>query len=188
MKKVFNKIDAKGTILGFVKTKPFVASSTDKNSPIKTSYLGTAVFYNFKIKPFNYETLAGERIEIKKGIVIDTVLFSVSQSKNIVTTPIQGRDGTVKEYISMGDYSISIEGKIVSRNNDYPADEVNELIQILNSPVSIKIISEFLSFFGIHESVVENYDFPQMEGFRNTQEFSISLLSDTPVELQTDEF
>lgn len=188
MKKVFNKIDAKGTVLGYVKTKPFVPTSTDKNSPIKTSYLGTAVFSNLEIKPFNYETLAGERIEIKKGIIVDTVLFSVSQSKNIVTTPIQGRDGTVKEYISMGDYDISIEGKIVSQNNDFPEDDVNELIQILNAPVAIKIISEFLAFFGIHESVVENYDFPQMEGFRNEQSFSISLLSDTPVELQTDEF
>jgi hypothetical protein len=32
-------------------------------------------------------------------LLLDTAILSISQSKNIVTTTLQGRDGTVKEYI-----------------------------------------------------------------------------------------
>lgn len=179
--------------LGFEKlgTKKFIVSDYTPDIQNRTSYLGTPVYSNLEIKPFSYETLEGETVTIKTGIVIDTILISVSQTKNIVTTPIQGRNGTVKEYVSDGDYQISLEGKIVSKTNNYPEAEVSELIQICKSPISIpadSIISEFLAWFGIHSFVIESFDFPQTEGVRNEQEFSISAISDDPIELEKDEF
>ena len=152
---------------------------------------GTPVFSNLEIKPFSYDTLDGENIQIANGIIIDTVLFTVTQTKNIVKTPIQGRNGTVKEYVSDGDYLIEISGAIVSPDRTYPQTEVNELIQILKAPLAIpadSLISEFLNWFDIHSIVVESYDIPQTEGTRNQQEFRISAVSDIPVELEIDEF
>lgn len=178
--------DVAGLGVSVAKTQLFALGQPDGDEPQRTSYLGTPVFSNLEIKPFKYDTLEGETIEIKNGIVIDTVLMAVSQSKNIVTTPIQGRNGTVKEYISDGDYQIDINGMIVSEGNKYPESEVNELIQILKSPVAISFISEFLNWFDIHDVVVESFDFPQTEGVRNAQQFTISCLSDTPVELLND--
>ncbi len=173
-----------GAGIGLLKTKVFKPLSVESDEATKTSYLGTPVFSNIEIKPFKWDTLDGQTIEIKNGISIDHCLISISQQKNIVTTPIAGLNGTVKEYISDGDFAIDIEGTISSKQNVYPETEVNELIQILKAQTNLTIISEFLNWFGISSTVVTNYDFPQTEGFRNVQEFKISLLSDNPVELE----
>ena len=37
-------------------------------------------------------------------------VIEISNTRNIVKTEIQGRDGTVKEFINNGDYQISIKG------------------------------------------------------------------------------
>lgn len=188
---MIGKYSIQGKGFEVLKTKLFKIDDVTPDLKDRTSYLGTPVYSNLEIKPFNYETLEGEQISILNGVIIDTVLISISQTKNIVTTSIQGRNGTVKEYISDGDYQISIEGKIVSKTNNYPESEVAELIQICKAPISIpadSIVSEYLSFFGIHSFVIESFDFPQNEGVRNEQEFSISALSDDPIELQKDEF
>jgi hypothetical protein len=185
------KYSIKGAGFDVLKTKLFKVDIPTPDLKDRTSYLGTPVYSNLEIKPFNYETLEGEQISILNGIIIDTVLISISQTKNIVTTPIQGRNGTVKEYVSDGDYQISIEGAIVSPTNNYPESEVAELIQICKAPISIpadSIVSEFLSWFGIHSFVIESFDFPQVEGVRNMQRFNISAISDDPIELQKDEF
>lgn len=173
-----------GAGFNLVKAKLFQSVSVESETPNKQSYFGTPVFSNMEIKPFNWQTLDGETISIKNGISIDHCLFTITQQKNIVTTPIAGLNGTVKEYISDGDFAIDIEGTISSKANIYPENEVNELIQILKAQTNITIISEFLNWFDIHSAVVVSYDFPQTEGFRNIQEFRISLLSDNPVELE----
>ena len=173
-----------GAGLQLLKAKLFSAGDVSPDQSSRTSYFGTPVFSNVEIKPFKYEKLNGETIEIKNGIVIDHVLLTVTQTKNIVTTPIQGRPGTVKEYVSDGDFQIEMSGTISSKSNNYPETDVNELVQILRAPVAINIISEFLNWFDIHSVVVTDYSFPQTEGFRNQQEFNITLLSDTPVELE----
>ena len=194
-----------GSVLGLVKPKLFrpgkgIESNKEDEYKVgeliqdeaeRTSLFGTPVFSNLEIKPFSYDTLDGENIQISNGIIIDTVIFTVTQTKNIIKTPIQGRNGTVKEYVSDGDYLIEISGAIVSPDRTYPQTEVNELIQILKAPIAIpadSLISEFLNWFDIHSIVVESYDFPQTEGTRNQQEFRISAVSDIPVELEIDEF
>lgn len=199
------KYSLTGTGLGLLKPKifrPGKGINSDKQDEYivgeyvtdeasRTSYFGTPVFSNLEIKPFNYETLDGQQVQISNGIIIDTVLITVTQTKNIIKTPIQGRNGTVKEYISDGDYQIDISGAIVSPNSTYPETDVNELIEILKAPIPIpsdSLISEYLNWFGIHSIVIESYDLPQTEGTRNQQEFRISAVSDIAIELEEDEF
>jgi hypothetical protein len=154
------------------------------DEPIKQSVLGTPIWTNLKFPAGNYQTLDGEIIEFD-GLEIDSVLITVSQSKNIVTTAIQGRNGTVKEYISDGDYMVQISGALVGAQADvFPEADFADLIEILKAPVSIKVESEFFNFFDIFELAVTGYETPQTAGFRNMQYFSISALSDAPIELK----
>jgi hypothetical protein len=64
------------------------------------SKLGTVVYSNII---FNAGVILDENGVADNWLDfrIDDVLLSVSQSKKIVTTEIQGRDGTVKEYLSL---------------------------------------------------------------------------------------
>jgi len=156
------------------------------------SLFGSLVFANLVFPAQNVTDLEGNTISLPRAR-LDGVLMTVTQTKNIVTTPTQGRNGTVKEYISEGDFSISINGVIagsdflgfkVSDGNVYPEASVNEMIQIVRAPARLKVVSEFLDLFGISEVVVTDYDFPQTRGTRDNQLFTMQLLSDEPLELQ----
>jgi len=139
-----------------------------------TSYLGTPVFADLILK-------ADEQDE---GINIQTVMFEVEQQRNIVTTAVQGRNGTIKEYISDGDYSVQIRGLLVDADPyTYPADQVQTLRDLLVLPQSLVVVSGFLQLFQIYNLVVTGWRMFQIEGFQNIQAFELQCISDVPVEL-----
>ena len=131
-----------------------------------TSYLGTPIFADFRFE--------------KNDLWLETVLLDVSQTKNIVTTAITGRNGTIKEYISDGDYVINIKGAITTQGNAYPMSDVRGLLEILRKKETLQIVSDYLRIFDIYQIVVTDYKFSQVEGFQNTQFFEINAISDTP--------
>jgi len=147
----------------------------------RVSQLGTLVFSDLDISPAKYSK-DGQNFETKK-INIDTVLFEVTQEKHIIRTNIQGCDGSVKEYISDGDYAISIKGVLTGRNGEYPREAVADLHEFLKAPVSMKVNSWWLGQFGITDIVVLNYSLTQIEGLQNSQPFQINAVSDTPFEV-----
>ena len=166
----------------------------DEDTPTTTSYLGTPIFANIIFIPGEYKDNKGEIIqygqilkndETNENFVINTVLIDVSQQKQIIKTEIQGVGGTVKEYISKGDYQITIRGALVSESSVmYPTTQVQQLKEYLEAETSIGIASRFLDdIFDIQSIVVESFDFPQVEGTQNQQLFSISAVSDEPIEL-----
>jgi hypothetical protein len=163
----------------------FDNAELDNDGNRVVSYLGTPVFSNLEVPEGKYINLQGEEISYE-ALRVDTVLFDVSQSRNIVTTEIQGRNGTIKEYISDGDFSVNINGLIVSQDaNVYPEDEVTRLVEILKVQDTVPIASRFLNdVFNITNVVVVGYSFPQPEGTPNTQPFSIQCLSNDPIELE----
>lgn len=135
---------------------------------------------------FQYED---KKIELLECIV------TVNQEKNIVTTPMQGRDGTIKEYISDGDYSISVDAAVCSyvvNQNDnvdfeqshaYPLEKLEDLIRFLKIKDTLAVQSDFLTLFGIKNIVVKTYGMVQ-ETHSNRQSFNIQMLSDTPFEIK----
>lgn len=170
--------------LSTVEARDFDASEYNPDVPIKTSLLGNPVFSNLYIPPGTYETLDGDIIDFE-GIEIDSILITVSMQKTIITTPTQGSDGTVKEYISKGDYNITFNGVLVSEEPDqFPESDFLDLIELLDAPISLPVVSEFLGFFNIDEIVVTNYGAPQASGSRDMQPFNFSALSDKPIELR----
>ena len=177
----------------------------DEDTPI--SYLGTPILDPFTFNGGNFEKRddSGNIIKVPfpdergadgLGLVIPNMIIEVNQTKNIITTPIQGRDGTVKEFISRGDYLITLSGIITGQmdeqtgqirdiGNVYPTADVQKLITICEVPDSLEVTSDFLGFFLKEDSrvVITNYNIPQQIGVRNFQTFTINMLSDTPINL-----
>ena len=117
-------------------------------------------------------------------------IITINQEKNIVTTPMQGRDGTIKEYISDGDYAISIDAAVSSYSeNDadtskaYPISQLEDLIAMLKIKDGLELQSDFLRLFGITNAVIKTYGMVQ-ETHSNRQSFQIQMLSDTPYEIK----
>lgn len=180
----------KGIAAGQIKSLIFNTDLVQLETSDQQSYLNTNVFSNLIFEPDPSTGQTGTFTDIDgvdqtfSGLRIDTVLFQVAQSKNIVKTAVQGFNGTVKEYTSDGDFEINVAGSIVGENpNEYPETDVQTLIKLLSIPEPLEITSEFLGFFGITTVVVESFAFQQNAGFRNVQPFTIRMLSDRPIEL-----
>jgi len=186
----------KGFGLQALKPILFQKLTVEEDLPLQgKSILGTPVYDRFEVKAGIYQKW-DETKEIENDIVpllninygrvkIDTILYEVSKQKNIITTAISGRNGTVKEYFGEDDYVITARGAIVSNDQRYPESEVLALKRILDIPDSFRILSPFLNnIFGIFEVIVTNYRFPQTEGMRNSQVFEVNMISHEPLEKQ----
>ena len=141
-----------------------------------TSMFGTPVWADVKLQD--------DAVNPQNQIQLIWCLVTISMKKNIVKTPVQGRNGTVKEYISDGDFDITLEGGLFSENpNDFPYNDTKLLVNILKIPAAITMVSEYAQLFGIHNVVIEDYEFKQEHGKQNIQLFRIKAVSDEPIEL-----
>ncbi|MDD1525550.1 DUF6046 domain-containing protein [Riemerella anatipestifer] len=142
-------------------------------------------------------------LEIKineQSFVFNEVIMSITQERNIVTTPLQGRDGTIKEFISNGDYVITVDAGVMEGhkqsdnedtevsfqipNNAYPKSALKRLGSILTKPQAIEVQSDFLEVFDIKSVVVKSFLLVQ-ETHSNRQSMQIQMLSDKPYEIKT---
>ena len=170
--------------------------------PNKKSYLNTPV-YNYlaigdpdNITGNNYINLLGEQVRFEPIVLFD-IIMSVTQTKNIVKTAIKGRNGTIKEFISDGDYEINITGKLSGQYipkkgnwealDDYPEDAIKRLVQLCKIPAPLPVASNFFEPYGIDNVVINDYSFPQREGYRKEQTFTINMSSDDDVFLEFSE-
>ncbi len=112
-------------------------------------------------------------------------IISLNQEKNIVSTALQGRDGTIKEYISDGDYAITFDAAVINEdgNMQYPIEDLRKLRKLLKIKDALEVQSDLLEVFGIRSVVVANY-FLTQETHSNRQSIQIQLLSDEPYEIQ----
>jgi hypothetical protein len=179
----------------------------DRDEKLGLSSLGTPIYTDLTLLGVDYtDNLTGRYISLpndrfrsgsnqstagnSSGIGVafymnlETVLMTVTKPKRVIKTEIQGRDGTVKEYIGADDMQITINVKITGRNGVYPRDEVNRLIAWLDAPVSKGIVAWWLDNIGVSDIVIESYTMPQVEGGYSYQMFAINAISDAPVELK----
>jgi len=175
-----------------VKPPKFIAPIADPSSSeiIGVSKLGTPVYSVVFFAPGSYEPLDGGPTVVYEGITLDGVLVQVTQSKNIVKTALNGRNGTIKEFISAGDYEITLRGVITTQfipsiADIQPTAEIEVLKTLFEVPQDLEIKGPFLDLFGIDRVVVESFDFPERQGFRDAQLFTAKLTQDTPVILRT---
>ena len=106
-----------------------IPQGIDKDEPVSTSELNTPVYSDITFLSSEYTDNQGRLISTPK-ITYDAVLLTVSQAKKIIRTEIQGRDGTVKEYIGMDDYQVVVNGIITGTNGVHPVSDVADLKKI----------------------------------------------------------
>ena len=160
-----------------------IPNDVQKDEPIGISQLGTPIYSDLTFDACSYTDNNGRRIDVDE-VNVQTVLITLDQPINIVKTVIQGRDGTVKEYIGKDDMQVTINGIITGKNGVYPLQKVNDLKAWLDAPISKGLTTWWLDNLGISNVVVSSFQFPQTEGGYSYQVFSISAISDTPVELK----
>lgn len=148
------------------------------------SSLGTPVVIDLTFNSVTYTDFVQNRQVTTEQVRLQTVLCTVTRPSIIVKTQIQGRNGTVKEYISKDDYSVTINGIIAGENGQYPESAALALQRMCEAPVAIPVVSRFLNGLGIYNIVVEDYSMPQTAGGISKQEFTINSISDEPLELQ----
>ena len=133
-------------------------------------------------------------LENSKGerLTIDNAIVSVSQQKQIVTTQVVGRRGTVKEYISDGDYAVNISVGIQpiedgTIKDEYPIDGVRELRKFLTESESLRVQSTFLDLWEITRIVVKSFNATQATS-SNYQQVQITADSDEEYNVYSTEY
>lgn len=116
-----------------------------------------------------------------KEFMFDEAVVNVSRQKTIVETAVVGKDGTVKEFISNGDFALDIQIALKEEQDRdiYPIDKLNDFAELLAENRELKVGSEFLDAFKISEIVVKTYNVPQ-QTYSNRQTITIQAMSDTP--------
>jgi hypothetical protein len=142
------------------------------------SKLNTIVYSNVIFDKGVILNEEGEQVDKWDDFRIDDVLLNVSQSKKIITTEIQGRDGTVKEYIGLDDFQVQITGRLNGTYNVNPKELTRQLKIILSAGQPLEITSWYLQNLGIDDIVVKDFNFGQTEGEYSTQYFTINAMSD----------
>jgi len=118
-------------------------------------------------------------------LTLDIALLEISNERNIVKTPISGRNGTVKEYMSDGDYDIVIKGSLASNYANLPPIELLEGLQaIVSCPETLTIESNLLEYFRVFNLVIDKPIIRQREGTRNVVDYELICSSDSPFDLE----
>jgi hypothetical protein len=163
----------------------FVSGEIPEFDPeIRRSSIGTPIYKFADVRLASGQRDSATGNSVYPESLLDTCLIEFSQPKNIVITPVQGRDTGVIEYISRDNAQIRLRGILDSGNmNVYPEDAVRNLITLLNLPESLSIISPFLQLMGIDEVVVQDFTLSQDAGGYNYQAYEISLIENIPLQL-----
>lgn len=106
-------------------------------------------------------------------------------TKHIVKTKIAGRGGTIKEFISDGDTKVNIRGVFVNDDaQEIPENDLRAFQELVSIPKELPVEGELFEWLGIYNLVIESWSLPPLEGFPNVQPFTLSCISDQPVELK----
>ena len=126
-------------------------------------------------------------------LLLEDVTMNVSLQKEIVRTTLVGRRGTIKEYITDGDYqvSMSIGVAAVDENHElidqYPERALAELRKVLDTEEAVEISSGFLDVFGIRKLVVTGYTVKQMT-YANRQVVEVTAVSDEDYVIESTDY
>lgn len=159
---------------------PPPAVETDK--PLYNSELGTPIYQDITFVGNTYTLNDGTSVTFE-SVTIQNVLIQLSRTTNIVTTAIQGANGTVKEHINKGDYQVTMSIGLFGKNGKYPLKQVESLQAVIDAPIEIEVICKYLNDRNIYYLVFSQEGWQQSAGSRSQQLFSITAISDEPQQL-----
>jgi hypothetical protein len=142
------------------------------------------VFDAVVLNGLTYTDFQGNTISLG-DFTLEIALIEAENAREIVTTPVTGRDGHVHEYMSDGDWDIKISGVLINPLANIPPETlVRALNQFCKAKKEIKVNSTVLSYLDIYSIIIVRPRFIQRRGERNAIDYELYCLSDTPFELK----
>lgn len=164
-------------------------SSFIEGEMIQTA-LGTAVVSPIKFEAGQYKKrLENGQIVISsypEMILPYTSTIQVDLKKNIVRTALSGTGsgGTFKELINLDDAHIRIRGIAISEDqNKRPEQFIRQLKGLWLLRKELEVTCDYLTWLGISHLVIEDANFPAVNGQPGMQPFELKCYSDIPTEL-----
>lgn len=121
--------------------------------------------YSNKNEDLEHFEEAKEQIESKTVFVCDLApTISLSSTKQVILTQVQGRDYSRKEMIGNGDLKFTVSGKIVSNHPDiYPKAEVDRLMQIFQYKGIVDVSSFQFNQRDVTRIIIQDWSLGQPE-------------------------
>ncbi|NSW46500.1 MAG: hypothetical protein HPY79_11860 [Bacteroidales bacterium] len=116
-------------------------------------------------------------------LLLENAIVDLTRTKNIVTTAVQGLDGTIKEYISNGDWQISVRGILAQKQYGYPKEQYQQLLKFMQLNKPINVANQWLNDAEIYSIVITDFKLPYNPHI-NCIIYEFNALSDKPVELK----
>lgn len=103
--------------------------------------------------------------------------------KNLVKTGIDGTDGTFKELFGNDDYNIVIKGIAIQDDgsDEYPYDIISAIDRLATKKQRLEIWNKIANNYGtngIQNLVIENVEYPAIEGAQSWQPYILHCVSD----------
>lgn len=137
----------------------------------KAQFAGLPIF-----QPLTLEDGIGQPLTLQAAVV------NINRVKNIVITPVQGRDTSIKEFINNGDFTLNISGIFSQIGWGYPLEDVLAFNAYMERNIALKVNHEILNNLGIFEIVVTDYNLPKTP-YINCQGYSFNCVNDEPLPL-----
>jgi hypothetical protein len=151
-----------------------------------------------------FETISDDKyLAINKRLRLDSCTILMRQNKNIVQTYVSGRNESIKEFIGMGDWEISVTARMtgflssllpaagdnVITNNlpissaspfedIFPADALDTLRIVAATNQKIPIVSKFINTMGVKNVIVKEVSCNPIQGSGNEFDLSMELIQD----------
>lgn len=159
-------------------------SPDSRQEPVKEySNKGTALYKKDLLG--NYYFLPVVFMYAGKEYEITCAMISITGKKNIVSTPLVGRKGTVKELINEDDYQINITGVIIGSGHQFPEEQLDEIKELysVNEAIELKCALTDVFLSEGDKVVITDISFPQSGQTEYTQAVEIQCISDRAFEL-----
>jgi hypothetical protein len=161
------------------------AEESEIISSFGTPVLGDITFEASTYNTYNKYTGAIEKARYGAYTLPYSCIVDFSRKNNLITTPVLGGNGMVKEIYGIGDWDITIRG--IAFNNDKVGNSAHEQIKHLiawsDLCDSIEVGGSVFLSKGIDRIVIKSIDIQPIEAKWNVIPFIIQAISDEPIEL-----
>jgi hypothetical protein len=159
--------------------------ASETTSMFGTPVLGDITFEAGSYNIHNKYTGVIEKARYDKYTLPYSCIVDFSRQNNVITTPVLGGSGTVKEIYGIGDWDITIRG--IAFNDDKAGNsahkQINQLIRWSDLCDSIEVGGSVFLNKGIDRIVIKSIDIQPIEAKWNVIPFTIQAISDEPIEL-----
>ncbi len=120
-------------------------------------------------------------------------VIRIGMKKTVIKTPMVERRGTVKEIYNVDDYSITIRGFLIGENRQFPEAELElmkelgekrKAVYIENAITNIFLTVKDLPADEQRRVVINDVEFPEIQGKKHIKPFVMNLESDTIFKLE----